>query len=248
MADGLDLGKMYGPLPLGAWIAVVGGGLAIAYVAYKNNSSSSAGIDLSGVGGQTGQGVLDNTYGVPGVGTGGSGMYWSNVAPTGDNSQDESNPDNQAWRLKVENAFIAMGNYNAAEVDATLTDYLNGNPLSVKEFALITLMLARFGPPPISVPAPHKKKQQKKPPKKKPPKKKPPKKNPPKKKPPKKKPKHHKHHKKVKHYRVKRGDTLWGIAQKEYGNPLHWHKIYHANRGKIANPHWIYPGQVFVIP
>ena len=49
-------------------------------------------------------------------------------------------------------------------------------------------------------------------------------------------------------YTVKRGDCLWNIAKKYYGNGASYTKIYEANTGKIANPNLIYPGQVFVIP
>jgi nucleoid-associated protein YgaU len=47
---------------------------------------------------------------------------------------------------------------------------------------------------------------------------------------------------------VVRGDTLWGIAQRYYGSGPLWPRIYDANRTKIKDPHWIYPGQTFVIP
>lgn len=47
---------------------------------------------------------------------------------------------------------------------------------------------------------------------------------------------------------VVRGDTLWGIAQRYYGNGTLWPRVFDANRGKIKDPHWIYPGQVFVVP
>lgn len=49
-------------------------------------------------------------------------------------------------------------------------------------------------------------------------------------------------------YTVVRGDTLWGIAKKFYGNGAQWPMIFGANKGQIANPNLIFPGQVFVIP
>lgn len=49
-------------------------------------------------------------------------------------------------------------------------------------------------------------------------------------------------------YTVKRGDCLWNIAKKYYGNGALYTKIYNANKNKISNPNLIYVGQVFVIP
>ena len=49
-------------------------------------------------------------------------------------------------------------------------------------------------------------------------------------------------------YTVKKGDCLWNIAKKFYGNGALYTKIYDANTNKIANPNLIYVGQVFVIP
>lgn len=49
-------------------------------------------------------------------------------------------------------------------------------------------------------------------------------------------------------YTVKKGDCLWNIAKRYYGNGALWPRIFDANRGKIKDPHWIYPGQVFAIP
>jgi LysM repeat protein len=49
-------------------------------------------------------------------------------------------------------------------------------------------------------------------------------------------------------YTVVKGDTLWAIAKKYYGNGAKYTKIYEANKDKIKNPNLIYPGQVFTIP
>lgn len=43
-------------------------------------------------------------------------------------------------------------------------------------------------------------------------------------------------------------NTLWDLAQHYYKDPWKWPVIYQANRDKIRDPHWIYPGQIFVIP
>jgi hypothetical protein len=42
---------------------------------------------------------------------------------------------------------------------------------------------------------------------------------------------------------VERGDTLWDLSQKYLGSPWYWPKVWSYNP-EIANPHWIYPGNV----
>ncbi len=54
--------------------------------------------------------------------------------------------------------------------------------------------------------------------------------------------------KKPKTYTVAKGDTLWGIAKRFYGNGAQYTKIYNTNKSKIKNPNLIYPGQVIDIP
>ena len=49
-------------------------------------------------------------------------------------------------------------------------------------------------------------------------------------------------------YVVKKGDSLWRISGKVYGNPLKWPRIYRANKDKIKNPNRIYPNMILTIP
>lgn len=50
-------------------------------------------------------------------------------------------------------------------------------------------------------------------------------------------------------YTVVRGDCLWNIAKRFYGNGSKYTLIYNANKSVIgANPNLIYPGQVLTIP
>lgn len=52
----------------------------------------------------------------------------------------------------------------------------------------------------------------------------------------------------TRYYTIQKGDTLWGIAVKYYGNGSQYTKIYNANKSIIKNADLIYPGQKIVIP
>jgi hypothetical protein len=41
-------------------------------------------------------------------------------------------------------------------------------------------------------------------------------------------------------YTVQRGDTLWDVTGRFYGNPYEWPRVWSYNP-EITNPHWIYP-------
>lgn len=47
---------------------------------------------------------------------------------------------------------------------------------------------------------------------------------------------------------IRRGDNLWRISQRLYGEGLRYTTIYQANKGQIRDPDLIYPGQVFLTP
>ncbi|GGK35563.1 LysM peptidoglycan-binding domain-containing protein [Salinarimonas ramus] len=47
---------------------------------------------------------------------------------------------------------------------------------------------------------------------------------------------------------VVRGDSLWRISRRIYGNGIRYTVIFDANQDQIRNPNLIFPGQVFVLP
>ncbi|MCE4222993.1 LysM peptidoglycan-binding domain-containing protein [Methylobacterium sp. C25] len=48
--------------------------------------------------------------------------------------------------------------------------------------------------------------------------------------------------------KIIRGDNLWQISRKSYGDGKRYTVIYEANRDQIRDPNLIYPGQIFVMP
>jgi len=49
-------------------------------------------------------------------------------------------------------------------------------------------------------------------------------------------------------HEVVKANTLWDLSARYCKDPWQWPRIHEANRDKIRDPHWIYPGQVFLIP
>ena len=133
-----DLGKQMGPLPMGMWLVVIGGGLFLGYTINKNMSKKSE----------------QEAVEVPvqltetGVGTGG-GQFIYDPPQTG---RPESAPDtNAAWSQRALNWLIAQ-RHDPAVADQAVRKYLSALPLTVTERAMITLAIAANGPPPEPLP------------------------------------------------------------------------------------------------
>ena len=47
---------------------------------------------------------------------------------------------------------------------------------------------------------------------------------------------------------VVKGDTLWDLSKKYYGDPFKWGGIYNANTGTVKDPDHIYPANELMIP
>lgn len=142
----VDLGKQVGPLPLGAWVAVVGAGLGIAVYTRRQSASASEPT------------VVEDTSGVPGVGTGVNGM-WTDVTPVPPSNAPTTYTDNDSWGKAAIDRLVADG-YPSAQVYSAITKALAGgtgdNKLSVSEFAIWAraLVLLKTPPIPVGVPAP----------------------------------------------------------------------------------------------
>ena len=143
MSD-LDLGKQIGPLPLGAWIAVVAGGLGIAL--YTKNGGQASPYVVEDVGspnvapGSVGDGSLGGWIPTGPI-TGGPGPT---VPPSG------AILTNEDWARKAIEYLVASG-YNAADAYSAITNAINGQQVSVSQFALWGAAIRGIGVPPFPV-------------------------------------------------------------------------------------------------
>lgn len=135
MAEGMDLGKKVGPLPLGGWIIVVGAGLVIGYIVNKNAGKKAD---------------TPTTDPNSDVGTGGGSFL--PISPPSEPT--ETDPEtNQAWGQKAIKWLIAQS-IDSVVANNAVTKFLSGMTLDAQESAAIAMALGHFGPPPEGVSAP----------------------------------------------------------------------------------------------
>lgn len=231
----LNFGQQVGPLPLGAWAAVVAGGLGIAWYSVRNQKASAA------------PQLVTDTSGDPGVGTGPS---WTAVPPpsTSPDSTQVTIDTNEAWSVAAINYLIAQG-YDPNVADSAIRKYMQSDSLSIQEYALVRFALAKLGSPPTPLPDPPA----------------PPTSvgtpvipvTPPPVTPPQPVISMTGRYVWVQRWPAKQS-TLWGIAAVYYGNGNQWPTIYNVNKkgfvrpdntvGEIANPNVLYPGEKLWVP
>jgi hypothetical protein len=133
----MNLSKQIGPLPLGAWIAVVAGGLGIALYTRRQNAAVPV--------------EVEDGSGTPGVGTGAVGG-WLPTSPQPDTGiTTQPIITNEQWAVRAINDLIAQ-NYNPTLADSAIRKYIAGTPLSIGENALLAIALAKWGSPPQPLP------------------------------------------------------------------------------------------------
>lgn len=141
---GPNLSKMIGPLPLGAWLAVVGGGLGLAL--YTRNQNKAAPITDPDQ-------MPEDTGTTPGVGVGGSGQ-WTDVSPPANGSGDTgSAATNEEWGRTAINKLIAQG-YPPAQVNSGIAKFLEEQQVTAQELAIVSVALKQNGSPPVPIKGP----------------------------------------------------------------------------------------------
>ncbi len=134
----MDLGQQIGPLPLGAGVAVVAGGLGIAFYTRRNGSAP---VEVP----------VNDTSGQEGVGT---GPGWVAVAPPTTGPPGVGKPTtNEEWAVQAQNYLINAG-YDPVTADLAIRKYLESSDLTIPERAMLGLALAFLGAPPVPLPAP----------------------------------------------------------------------------------------------
>lgn len=138
-----DMGKMIGPLPLGAWLVVIAGGLGVAvYTRRQNANDVPTDPDL----------MPEDTSGVPGVGVGGSGL-WEQIQNPGGSPSDVGPTTNEQWGVMAIE-WLVGNNYPPVNADHAVRKYLAAEGLSISEVGMISAVIRGIGSPPVLLPPP----------------------------------------------------------------------------------------------
>lgn len=133
------LSKKIGPLPVGAWIAVFGVGILIAYAVNSRAGSGTRAANTLAV-------ADDGTTGPePDVGSGAVGgwQYQQAVAAQAAKTYDT----NEKWGRAAIEFLIGQG-YDASLADVAIRRYLGGLDITVQQRPLITAAINGIGPTP----------------------------------------------------------------------------------------------------
>jgi hypothetical protein len=167
--------EQIGPLPVWAWIGVVGAGLIATIMKRRKAASSASPAAISTATGTAGSlpntAVFDPTTGfyhdqstgvyydangnvvTPSSSGGGPGYYGGGGGGSLTGPITPVYTDNVSWQRAAESALIAKG-YDPSAVHTALSNYVNGNAEDQQGNAIVSQALLAVGPPPQAVPPP----------------------------------------------------------------------------------------------
>lgn len=136
--SGIDLAQKAGPLPLGGWLAIVGG--VGGYYVYSSRQKAAATPVI--------------TADTSGIGVGPSDAAgWVSVAQSPAATTATALTTNDAWATAAITLLIADG-YQPTVADAAIRNYINGVPNNAQQQAMVDIALKALGPPPQTLSPP----------------------------------------------------------------------------------------------
>ncbi len=139
----INFGQQLGPLPLGGWLAAIGGGVAIALYS-RANSSDTVTVKHTAVTDDDGNLVL------PDSGVGGS---WTAINPPTTSAPVYRPETNEEWGRLAIDWCLSKGIPGTLATDA-IGKYLDGQKLNAAEAATVRIALIALGSPPSPPPPP----------------------------------------------------------------------------------------------
>lgn len=143
-----------GPFRIWQWLAIIAAAILLSWLAQK--------YILGSGGGGSGRPV-DRTQGDPHAGTqptggiavdgsGGGGGGFSDPPPEPEFEVVEERPTNRQWLAVALQSVSATGQWEPAEVDTALRNYLSGRTLTDEQFKIVNRALHFEGAPPEGAP------------------------------------------------------------------------------------------------